>query len=119
MKKILIILLCGLFLVACSENSDNDLITYTEAKEMMINDSAILLDVRTEEEYKKDHIEGATLLTLETINSATISNITTNKEEILIVYCQSGKRSSQAKAELEKIGYKKVYDLGAMNNWKE
>lgn len=119
MKKLLIILLCGIFLVGCSSESDNKLINYTDAKEMMINDGAILIDVRTEEEYQKDHIEGATLLPLDTINEATIATITTNKEDIIIVYCQSGNRSSQAMEQLKELGYKKVYDLGAISNWEE
>ena len=119
MKKLLLILICGIILVGCSNENENNLINYKEAKEMMINDGAILIDVRTAEEYQKNHIEGATLLSLDTITKDQVATITTNKEDIIIVYCQSGKRSSQAKEQLKELGYKKVYDLGAMSNWEE
>ena len=41
------------------------------------------------------------------------------KNSVLIVYCRSGNRSSQAANLLEELGYTEVYDLGAMSNWEE
>lgn len=117
MKKFLLIFMCIIFLSACS--SDNGLISYVDAKEKIINESAILIDVRSPEEYNEEHIEGATLLPVDTIDEESISAITENKEAPIIVYCRSGNRSSQALDLLKKLGYKEVYDLGAMSNWQE
>ena len=41
------------------------------------------------------------------------------KDNQIIVYCKSGKRSSEAKKKLEELGYSRVYDLGSIDNWKE
>lgn len=86
---------------------------------MIINDNAILLDVRTSEEYEEGHIEGSKLLTLDTIDEDTASEVIDNKDTEVIVYCRSGARSSEAKTKLEELGYTNVYDLGAMSNWEE
>lgn len=120
MKKLFILLL-GVFLLAgCSnKNEDNGLISYMDAKEMIINDGAILVDVRTEDEYNEDHISGAVLLTLDTIDEATALSVIDSKDTPIIVYCRSGNRSSQALSKLEALGYTKVYDLGSIDNWEE
>ena len=90
-----------------------------EAKEKIINDGAILLDVRTKEEYNEKHIDGASLLPLDKIDIDSISQIVSEKDTPIIVYCRSGNRSQQAREKLIALGYSKVYDLGAMSNWKE
>ena len=119
MKKLFILLL-GIFLLSgCSSDNDNGLITFREAKEQIINNGAILVDVRTEAEYNEKHIEGAVLLTLDTINEETVANIIESKETPIIVYCRSGNRSGQALTLLEDLGYTDVYDLGSIDNWEE
>ena len=122
MKKFFIILLCIFCFGGCSNNSSNDskeLINYVEAKEKIINDGAILLDVRTEEEYEESHIDGAVLLSLDKISEDTVSEVVDRKDRPIIVYCRSGNRSQQAQEILNRLGYTKIYDLGAMSNWKE
>lgn len=119
MKKLLVLLLGILFLAGCSSNSDNGLISYMEAKEQLINNGAVLVDVRTEAEYNEKHIDGALLLTLDTITDDTINDIVPNKDTPVILYCKSGNRSSQAVTKLEELGYTKVYDLGSIDNWEE
>lgn len=119
MKKILLIILM-FFLVGCSNTENNDgVISYIEAKEKIINEGAILVDVRTEEEYNTNHISGAVLLTLDTIDEDTTADIVDSKDTPIIVYCQSGNRSSQALNKLESLGYTNVYDLGSISNWEE
>ena len=121
MKKLFIMLLCFICLVGCSENNDSkdELINYVEAKEQIINNGAILVDVRTVEEYNENHIDGAVSLPLETINEETVADIVDSKEAAIIVYCKSGNRSHQAYQQLSELGYSKVYDLGAKSNWEE
>jgi rhodanese-related sulfurtransferase len=119
MKKFILVILCLVLLVGCSSNSTKKTIGYVEAKEKIINEQAILLDVRTQEEYDESHINGAILLTLDTIDEDTIAEVVSDKSKPIIVYCKSGKRSSQALEILNQLGYDNVYDLGAMSNWKE
>lgn len=88
-----------------------------ETKELMEKNKNIkLLDVRTKEEYKSGHISGAVVLPNELINERNLS-IIPDKEQTIIVYCQSGGRSSQAASKLSKLGYSNVYDLGGIMNW--
>lgn len=123
MKKLLIITLCIFLLSGCGEAKNTDSsdgsVNYMEAKEKIINDGAILLDVRTKEEYDEKHIDGASLLPLDIIDIDSISQIVSEKDTPIIVYCRSGNRSKQAREKLIALGYSKVYDLGAMSNWKE
>ncbi len=123
MKKLLIITLCIFLLSGCGETKNTDSsdgsVNYMEAKEKIINDGAILLDVRTKEEYNEKHIDGASLLPLDKIDIDSISQIVSEKDTPIIVYCRSGNRSQQAREKLIALGYSKVYDLGAMSNWKE
>ena len=96
--------------------SDNQ-ITYVEARDKMKKDaSAILLDVRSKQEYEEYHLEGAICIpTYELANQ--ISKITMNKEQTIIVYCQSGARSKKAVNLLEKMGYQNLYEIaGGIDN---
>ena len=79
--------------------------------------NAILLDVRTEEEYSETHIEGSTNLPLQKIEMAT--SIITDKNKPLFVYCRSGVRSAKAVAILKKMGYTNVNDIGGILDYKE
>ena len=115
MRKLFLLLLLVFFIVGCS---DNGLISYISAKEKIINNGAILLDVRTKEEYDENHIDGATLLPLDSINDE-VSSVISDKNTEIIVYCKSGKRSHEALELLTSLGYKNVYDLGSIDNWKE
>lgn len=79
--------------------------------------NAILLDVRTEEEYSETHIDGSTNLPLQKIEMAT--SIITDKNKPLFVYCRSGVRSAKAVAILKKMGYTNVNDIGGILDYKE
>ena len=79
--------------------------------------NAILLDVRTEEEYSETHIEGSTNLPLQKIEIAT--SIITDKNKPLFVYCRSGVRSAKAVEILKKMGYTNVNDIGGILDYRE
>ena len=68
---------------------------------------AVLLDVRTPEEYRDGHLPGAKNLPLDRLDT-----IAEPAGSPLFVYCRSGARSAQAKARLARAGYS-VTDLGA------
>lgn len=122
MKKILLLLFSVLLVCGCSKESDNitaaTKISYENAKEKIQN-GAILVDVRTKDEYEEGHIEGAILLPHNEITKASVTQKIENQNMVIIVYCRSGNRSEQAGITLKKLGYTQVYDLGSINNWKE
>jgi len=87
-----------------------------DAQEMIEQIRATLVDVRTPQEYAMGHIGGAKLLTLDTLPSRA-KKMLPDKDADVIVYCQSGARSSRAAAQLNAMGYKNVHDLGGIFNW--
>ena len=126
MKNILIIgfavLLCGLTLVACGKTERNkentfEQITPAEAKALMDSESNyVILDVCTEEEFNETHIEGAVLIPDYEI-SAKAESILTDKEQLILVYCRSGRRSKNAAKELATLGYTNVKEFGGIIDW--
>ena len=74
----------------------------TGVAEYKTNDGAVLLDVRTEEEYRDGHIEGSVNIPLDRISS--VENLVKDKSIPLYVDCLSGGRSRQAVAYLKQIG---------------
>lgn len=123
MKRIFVISVIIIFcLCGCGTDSklnSDGTIDYVYAKELMINENAILVDVRSEEEYNEGHIDGALLLPVDNINEDSASEVIESKDSTVIVYCRSGNRSSQALQILNDLRYENVYDLGAMSNWEE
>lgn len=88
-----------------------------KAKEMIEeNDNIIVLDVRTEEEFKEGHLEGAILLPDNQISNKAES-ILPDKDAKIIVYCRSGRRSAGASEALSQLGYSNVFDLGGITSW--
>lgn len=77
---------------------------------------AILLDVRTQEEYDTQHIEGATLLTDSEI-AERAADVLPNKDAVILVYCRSGRRSAASSQQLAELGYTNVYDFGGIIDW--
>ena len=81
-------------------------------KEYQNTSGAVLLDVRTPEEYRSGHIPGSRNLPLQTIDR--ISAVVENKDTSLYVYCQSGTRSRQAAGMLKQMGYTNVNNIGGI-----
>lgn len=89
-----------------------------EAKELMDNESDyMILDVRTSEEYDEGHIPGAVLLPVTEL-SERASELLTDKDQLLLVYCRSGNRSKKAAETLAELGYTNVVDFGGIRDWK-
>ena len=111
MKKIVSLIVCFLLLTACS-NTGFEVIDTNQALEI-IDTGAVLIDVRTSDEYNREHIPNAVNIPLDQIDT-----IGYDKETKIIVYCQSGTRSRQAVQALVNMGYKNLYDLdGGLLNW--
>lgn len=122
MKKVLLIVVICFMICSCSDESNTDgvvdvgsvAITCSKTKDK-INEGAILIDVRSKEEYDLEHLDNAINIPLNVIKS-NIGEYVDNKEIDIILYCQSGNRSSQAAKILLELGYTSVYDLGAIKN---
>lgn len=76
---------------------------------------AVLLDVRTPEEYKQGHVPGSRNIPLQTIGK--VAGIVTAKDTPLFVYCLSGARSRQATGALSQMGYTNVTNIGGISSY--
>jgi len=81
-------------------------------KDYQATPGAILLDVRTSEEYRGGHIPGSKNIPLQVIDK--VVSIVENKDTMLYVYCQSGARSRQATSMLQGMGYTNVNNIGGI-----
>ena len=77
---------------------------------------ALLLDVRTPEEYHMGHIPGSRNLPLQSIDN--VSELVHNKTVPLYVYCRSGARSRQATNLLRAMGYHYVKNIGGIDAYR-
>ena len=126
MKKWLLVAVClPIAFVGCGQNTggreikkaEYRKISVEEAKKILDEDAnAILLDVRTEAEFKEIHIPGATLLPLNEMND-NAAKVLPHKNAVILVYCRSGRRSRSAANTLISMGYTNVYDIGGINDW--
>ena len=92
---------------------------YPSAPERLLMDSEqdyIILDVRTPEEFAERHIEGAILIPDYEIG-AKAESILTDKDQLILVYCRSGRRSKNAASELAALGYTNIKEFGGINDW--
>lgn len=117
MKKFILVFAFVLLLCGCNGNEGLKSVTCSEKDEILKgNSNAMLIDVRTEEEYNKGHIERAINIPYDkVVESLSVYGII-NFDVPLIVYCKSGGRSSKAAEALVNAGYNNVYNLGAMSN---
>ena len=123
MKKLFFILLAVLLLTACGQATENDQaaeyvnITAEEAKQIMDSEKGcIILDVRTQEEYDQGHIPGAILIP-DTEIEAQAEKVLTDKDQLILVYCRSGRRSKLAAEALVELGYTNIKEFGGIIDW--
>ena len=77
---------------------------------------AVLLDVRTPEEYNEGHIPESKNVPLQTLDK--VKTVVENKDTELFVYCYSGARSRWAVAALGQMGYTKVNNIGGISSYR-
>ena len=73
---------------------------------------AVLLDVRSPQEYREGHIPGSQNVPLQQLDN--VEEVTENKDTVLYVYCRSGARSRQAVSLLKHMGYTNVHNIGGI-----
>lgn len=115
MKKSILYILSIISLLllfsACSKVSDEDL---QAAHTAYNNKKAIIVDVRTREEYKENHIQRSVNIPLQMLDKY-IEHLPLDKE--MIVYCRTGSRSKVAAQYLRKNGFT-VHDIATQADWK-
>ena len=82
-------------------------------KVFRITPGATLLDVRSEQEYREGHIPGSKNVPLQQLDK--VEDVAENKDSALFVYCYSGARSGQAAAQLRRMGYTNVQNIGGIS----
>ena len=123
MKKLIILLLAVMMLTACGQDKENNQgaaylnITAEEAKQIMDSEEGyIILDVRTQEEYNQGHIPGAIVISHEEI-AEKAKEVLTEKDQLILVYCRSGRRSKIAAEALVELGYTNIKEFGGIIDW--
>ena len=123
MKKLVFLLLAVLLLTACGQDKENDQgavyvnITAEEAKQIMDTEEGyIILDARTQEEYDQGHIPGAIVISHEEI-AEKAEDVLTDKNQLILVYCRSGRRSKIAAEALVELGYTNIKEFGGIIDW--
>ena len=123
MKKLISVLLAMILLTACGQTTENTQeavylnITAQQAKEIMDTQTGyIILDTRTQEEYDTGHIPGAIVLPYDEVPEKA-EGILTDKNQLILVYCRSGRRSKLAADDLVKLGYTNIMEFGGIIDW--
>lgn len=123
MKKLIILLLAVMMFTACGQDKENDQgavyvnITAEEAKEIMDTEEGyVILDVREQDEYDAGHISGAILIPYTQIE-AKANEMLTDKDQLILVYCRSGRRSKLAAEALVELGYTNIKEFGGILDW--
>ena len=92
-------------------------ISQDEAKLMMKDDDGhVIVDVRRADEYAQGHIPGAILIPNEEIGTEQPDELP-DKNQIILVYCRTGRRSKEASQKLADMGYVNVYEFGGIEDW--
>ena len=134
-KKIISILLLTFLFTSCTgeqnssssaqntnSNTDHTVkvyrqITMNEAASIMKSEKDyIILDVRRPDEFSAGHIPNAINVPNEIIGTSEISELP-DKNQLILVYCRSGRRSKEASQKLVDLGYTNVVEFGGILDW--
>ena len=117
------LILSVMLLTACGQDKENRQeavyvnITAAQAKEIMdTQEGYVILDTRTQEEYDESHIPGAIVISHEEILEKA-EDVLTDKDQLILVYCRSGRRSKLAAQDLQKLGYTNIKEFGGILDW--
>ena len=124
MKKVLLWAVVAVALFAgCAPGGEHEgeavyvNITAQEAKKIMdTQTSYVILDTRTQEEYDEGHSPGAIVISHDQILQKA-ETVLTDKNQLILVYCRSGRRSKLAAEDLVKLGYTNIKEFGGIIDW--
>ena len=89
---------------------DNNKDITKEELDSYIKQEATIIDVRSPQEYREGHVDGAISIPDYQIKKEIEKKIP-NKDELIVVYCATGHRSQRAQQILENMGYTNVYNV--------
>ena len=124
MTMVLFVLCLSMLFIGCTDTEQEEpvMISYEQiaqeqAKTLMDSESDyVILDVRTEEEFAEGYIAGAILIPDYAIKEKAESMLP-DKDQLILVYCRSGRRSKLAANELVALGYTNVKEFGGIIDW--
>ena len=122
-KRWICVILAAILLTACARTGSKVKetvymnITAQEAKTVMDSRTGyIILDVRTQQEYEEGHIPGAILIPDSEIGDRAEAELP-DKDQLILVYCRSGRRSKLAAETLVELGYTNIMEFGGIIDW--
>lgn len=110
MKKLFFILLAVMAFAACT-TPEYKTLPIDEFEKVIAQPDAIVVDVRTPEEYAEGHIAGAVNIDWKAGHFAEQAEVLLDKDKTIALYCIHARRSKFAANELQKMGYKNVIEL--------
>lgn len=115
--KASLVSLLALFLLACTP--DVPIMSVDAASILFFDQQAVMIDVRENDEWEAQHIEGAIHIPLDQVESR-LTELSQYKDSTVIMQCRSGRRSEIAGEILMAAGFTKVYNLeGGILAWEE
>ena len=92
-------------------------ISQQDAQSMMQSESGyVIVDVRRADEFASGHIPGAINIPNESIEKTQPAELP-DLDQLIMVYCRSGRRSKQAAQKLADMGYTNIVEFGGINTW--
>lgn len=106
----LLLVLAAIICVALLRVKGGSELTSEDARKYLA-DGAVLVDVRTAEEFASESLSGAVNIPLDTLKSG-IENHVTDKSQVVLLHCRSGRRSGLAEEQLRAMGYTNAFNIG-------
>ena len=120
-KKLIPLILSTLLFTGCAAGYTHKngyrQVSMDEAVRIMENETGyIILDVRRPDEFAEGHIPNAINIPNEVIAATAIPDLP-NKDQLILVYCRSGRRSKEAAEKLAALGYTGIVEFGGILDW--
>ena len=119
MKKIITCILATLGLTSACGQQRFENVDVRDFAELMAKQDVVVLDVRTVDEFKEGHLEGAVNIDQSQNDFMEKVKATLSADKTIAVYCRSGRRSANAAGRLAEAGYKAVNLKGGILAWKD
>jgi phage shock protein E len=110
-QKLIVILFAAAVLIALFQFSARAELSEAMAREHLKN-GALVVDVRTVAEFNTKHLTNVVNIPLGEVK-AKFPGVVTNKSDVVLLHCRTGRRSGQAETELRALGYTNVYNIGS------